>query len=97
MFVTFLRVCSNLIPEGGARERGMASIFAKCCDYGQVDNSVIQVLESSLPTHQIVELTGCKVNKFGRIDLKSLPIEWMCNSDTHRRRKPSKTRIYSRN
>ena len=96
MFVTFLRVCSNLLPEGEAKGRGMASIFAKCCDHGQVDDRVLHVLESSLSTHQIRELTGCDVNKFGRIDLMSIPHEWTCNVDANKRRKPSNRRTCSR-
>ena len=97
MFVTFLRVCSNLLPEGGPRERGIASVFAKCCDRGQVDNRVLQVLERNLSTDQIVELTGCKVDKFGRIDLNSIPIEWTCNLGVQRKRKRNYAGASSRN
>ena len=91
-FATFLRVCINLLPAGEPQELAVASIFKKCCSYGQVNSLVLGLLERSVSNGKITELTGCKLNNFGRIDPSSIPVEWKCNVEVESQRKSRRIR-----
>ena len=86
-FATFLRVCINLLPEGEPQELAASSIFKKCCSYGQVDNLVLGLLVRSVSNDKFTELTGCKLNDNGGLDINSLPSEWRCNVQVQVKRK----------
>lgn len=87
-YITFLRVCSNLIPEESSnRISTIASVFQKCCQDGQVNDSVLRLLENILLPEELNKLVGpCKMDSNGNWKVCSIPKEWKHNvRDTKKR------------
>lgn len=86
-FATFLRVCLNLIPEGESQSSAIMSVFKKCCEYGQVNQLILDIATKSLDDERLSRIMGLEVVN-GRVSLSSLPSQWKCNAkETYNRKR----------
>jgi len=74
---TFLKVCSNLMPDSDTRRQLVDVIFRKCCKAGQLGNLVLSQLKSMASNEQYEKLLGRKITE--DFSLNDLPKEWWCN------------------
>jgi hypothetical protein len=74
---TFLKVCTNQMPECSTRDQIVQMIFQKCCKAGQVGSLVLQELRATTSPERYLELVGKDINS--EHGMKDLPQEWWCN------------------
>ena len=74
-FATFLRVCLNLIPAGDSQSSAIMSVFKKCCEYGQVNQLILDIATKSLDDEKLTKVMGFDIVR-GRVALDELPSEW---------------------
>jgi len=79
---TFIKACTNLIPEGPERDASLASVFEKCCQDGQVSDLVLKNLRDGCSRDFFQKLVG--QIEAGRLDTNELPSEWTKNVSTQR-------------
>jgi len=77
-FATFMRVCSNIIPQGPQRASSMKSVLEKAAETGMVDELVLKILQNSLYKDQLESMLPCKLPAKG-LSLSDLPAKWSCN------------------
>ena len=79
-YVTFLRVCSHLIPDGPDRISAIISVFSKCREHGQVSDLVLQLLANILNREEMEEHIGPLARDIdGKWKLDNIPPEWKRN------------------
>jgi hypothetical protein len=74
---TFLKVCTNQMPECSTREQIVEMIFNKCVRDGQVGNLVLQELKAITTPEKYFELVGLDI--YEDHGMEALPNEWWCN------------------
>lgn len=74
---TFLKVCSNQMPECSSREQIVDMIFQKCCNDGQVGNLVLQELKANTSPDKYFDLVGQDI--YDDHGMEDLPNKWWCN------------------
>ena len=77
-FATFLRVVLNLIPKGTSQQSAIISIFRKCCDHGQVNFLILDILIKSVTQEQLDEVIGYNIDK-DALTINDIPSEWKSN------------------
>ena len=77
-FVTFLRVCLNLIPRGTSQQSAITTVFKKCCEHGQVDDKIFDIMVRSIPEEQLEIILGQDSSK-GSFSIDRIPEGWKCN------------------
>jgi len=89
-FATFLRVCLNLIPKGPSQRAALGSIFKKCCEHGQVNDLILDIMRNSVPREEMEEIIGQDLGE-GRLTVAKIPHEYKCNAKESVRRYPNRT------
>jgi len=74
---TFLRVCSNQMPDCHTRQQIIKVIFQKSARDGQVGNLVLQQLMAMGPPDLFLHLTGRTVEE--NVKMEDLPVHWWSN------------------
>lgn len=78
-YITFLRVCINLIPKGPSLESALEAVVRKCCSHGQVSEAFLRLLENSLARERLEVLFQRNNAINGPINIKDIPSKWTCN------------------
>eukprot|EP00586_Coscinodiscus_wailesii_P020303 CAMPEP_0172502528 /NCGR_PEP_ID=MMETSP1066-20121228/160963_1 /TAXON_ID=671091 /ORGANISM="Coscinodiscus wailesii, Strain CCMP2513" /LENGTH=575 /DNA_ID=CAMNT_0013277823 /DNA_START=136 /DNA_END=1860 /DNA_ORIENTATION=- len=77
-FGTFLKVCSNQMPDNESRQRVVHLVFKKCCNGGMVGDLVLQQVKVLADDNLFWTLMDTHVNHKNRKDvtIADLPREW---------------------
>jgi hypothetical protein len=74
---TFLKVCSNQMPDCSTRQQIMEVVFKKCIRDGQLGNIVLQQMKAMGPSDVYRNLVGRGIDE--EIKITDLPHDWWCN------------------
>jgi hypothetical protein len=74
---TFLKVCSNQMPDCSTRQQIMEVVFKKCIRDGQLGNIVLQQMKAMGPSDLYRNLVGRGADE--EIKITDLPHDWVCN------------------
>lgn len=85
-FATFLRVVLNLIPKGDSQQVAIVSVFNKCCEHGQVNDLILDILMNSVSKDRLSKILG-NDDEDRIINLHSIPAEWKVNARVTKRDK----------
>lgn len=82
---TMLTALSRLLPPSVERTAAIGSIFRRCCEAGYADYSVLQKMQSILPTAELRKIcTDSLVSAGGTIRVNEIPAEWRRKLAVHR-------------
>ena len=86
-YATFLKACWKLVPSAERRRKLVATIFRKCCQRGQVNESVLTQLRNAAPKDLFLSLMGgVREEDIDSVTILNLPSEWSRNVKRSRKR-----------